>query len=174
MEEMNKMTIECNGLKLKAIVARNLKGGIGNDGNLPWKIPSDLKRFKKLTMGCDLIVGRSTYDSIGKPLPKRRMIILTRDESFKAAGNSVVVHNIPQAIAACTIDSDVWVIGGSEVYKLFLPYCKELHLTVVHSEEELDTLVDLNLEDWSFIKGPKRKRKSAGDDFPTEYQIWRK
>lgn len=111
---------------LIAAVARN--GVIGVDGDLPWRIPEDLKRFKALTLGHTLVMGRKTYDSIGRPLPGRTTIVVTRQPGWSADG-VLVAHSIEDALAQ--VEGDAWVAGGGEVYAGALPYADRLELTEV-------------------------------------------
>ena len=100
---------------------------IGRGGELPWRLPDDLKRFKALTLGKTVLMGRKTFDSIGRPLPQRRNIVLTRDSSFAASGVEVV-HDLQDAL-----EDDLMVIGGGEIYALALPIATTLELTMVRT-----------------------------------------
>ena len=129
------------------IYARAENGVIGRDGNLPWRIPADLKRFKALTMGLPMIMGRKTYDSFPAPLPGRRHIVLTRDTAWQAEG-AEPVHSIEQAlvvagaVAGAATETDtpaVAVIGGAEIYALFLPLANRVELTEIHAAFDGDT-----------------------------------
>lgn len=108
---------------------------IGKQGRLPWHLPDDLKRFKELTLGHTLLMGRKTWDSIGKPLPKRRNLVLTRDPGFSAPG-AEVVRTPEEAVGLAAEDGSLFVIGGGEVYERFLPLADELFLTEVHTDVE--------------------------------------
>jgi dihydrofolate reductase len=120
-------------LELVAAVARN--GVIGRGNALPWHLPEDLKRFKRLTMGQPVLMGRRTWDSIGRPLPGRLNIVLTRSAGFAPAG-ATVVHDLEQAIAAARPAPVLRVIGGAELYALCLPRAALLHLTEVDADAE--------------------------------------
>ncbi len=100
---------------------------IGRGGELPWRLPNDLKRFKALTLGKTVLMGRKTFESIGRPLPQRRNIVLTRDSSFAASGVEVV-HDLRNAL-----EDDLFVIGGGEIYALALPIATTLELTIVQT-----------------------------------------
>lgn len=114
------------------IVAAVADGGvIGSRGTLPWRLPADLARFKALTMGRALIAGRKTFQSIGRPLPGRRMIVLSRDPFFKAPG-CAVVRTAEEALAAAG-PGECFVIGGAEVYRQFLPRAARMHITRIHA-----------------------------------------
>ncbi|MDP6312292.1 MAG: dihydrofolate reductase, partial [Phycisphaerales bacterium] len=103
---------------LVAAVSDN--GVIGRDGDMPWHLPDDLKRFKKLTMGHPIVMGRRTWDSIGRPLPGRTNIVMTRDASFAADG-AVVAHSENDVFDVSGDANTVMVIGGGEIYRIFLP-----------------------------------------------------
>ncbi len=117
---------------LIAAIARNRV--IGKDGKLPWHIPEDLKRFKKLTTGHAVIMGRRTFDSIGRPLPDRRNIVLTS----RPIPGIETYRTIPEALSALTAESKVFVIGGAQLYAQFLERADELHLTIVDKSVEGD------------------------------------
>lgn len=122
-------------LSLIAAVAAN--GVIGSDNALPWRLPEDLKRFKALTLGHPVIMGRKTYESIGRPLPGRRNIVVTRNASYRAEG-AVVVTSLPAAVAAAQSD-EAFVIGGAELYATALPLADRLQLTEIDAAYEGDT-----------------------------------
>lgn len=113
--------------------------GIGKDNDLLWKIPDDLKRFKEITLGHPIILGRKNFESIGRALPRRMNIIVTRDTNYHAE-NCVIVHSVEEALEkAKLLDSEeVFIIGGGEIYKQALPYTDRLYLTVIHAEKPAD------------------------------------
>lgn len=119
------------------IYARAANGTIGRDGALPWRLPADLKRFKAMTMGTAMIMGRKTFDSFPSPLPGRRHIILTRDAAWCAPG-AEVAHSVDDALAMAGNDR-VAVIGGAEIYALFAQRAHRIELTEVHGDYEGDT-----------------------------------
>lgn len=120
-------------IALIAAVARNRV--IGIDGKLPWQIPADLKRFKALTIGSTLIMGRKTYGSIGRRLPGRTTIVVTRQPHWTAEG-VLVVHSLEDALAQ--VVGDAWVAGGGEIYAQAMPYADRLELTEVDQTPEGD------------------------------------
>ena len=122
------------------VVARAQNGVIGRDGTLPWHIPADLKRFKRLTMGSALIMGRRTFDSLPGLLPGRRHIVLTRDPAWRAHG--VEVAHSPQQALDMAGDGPVSVIGGSAVFATFLPIAGRIELTEILAEVDGDTFMD--------------------------------
>lgn len=125
--------------RISIVVARAINGVIGRDGTLPWHIPADLKRFKTLTMGSAMVMGRRTFDSLPGLLPGRRHIVLTRDTAWEAPG-AEVVHTPDQALDIAATGS-VSIIGGAEIFALFLPLADRLELTEVLAEVEGDTFM---------------------------------
>lgn len=132
-------------MALTAIYARAANGVIGRDGALPWHLPADLRRFKALTMGKPMIMGRKTFASLGKPLPGRRHIVLTRDPGWRAEG-AEVAPSPTKALAMAGEES--WVIGGAEVFALLLPYCGRVELTEVHADFAGDTAMPALEREW--------------------------
>lgn len=122
------------------VVARAQNGVIGRDGKLPWHLPADLKRFKMLTMGTAMVMGRKTFESLPGLLPGRRHIVLTRDPAWKAEG-AEVVHDPNEAIERAA-GSPVSIIGGADIFALFLPRAERLELTEVLEEVSGDTVID--------------------------------
>ena len=122
------------------VVARAQNGVIGRDGKLPWHIPADLKRFKALTMGSAMVMGRKTFDSLPKLLPGRRHIVLTRDPRWSTPG-AEVAHSIDDALGLANGER-ISVIGGAELFQLFLPLADRIELTEVLAEISGDTFID--------------------------------
>ena len=124
---------------LSVIAALDDQGGIGIENQLPWHLPGDLSRFKKLTMGHQLILGRKTYQAIGKPLPGREMIVLSRNPEFKLE-DSQVVSSWEAALQTAreTGEKEVFVIGGGEIFELALPLAERMYLTRVHTISQAD------------------------------------
>ena len=129
-------------MKLGMIVAMDLDGVIGRDSDLPWHLPADLKHFKDTTMGCPMIMGRRTYDAIGRPLPGRTSVVLTRDDEWYVP-DIEIVHSIEDALDIAGIEAGVdgwaWVIGGGAIYAALLPHCEQLLVTHVEARVEGDT-----------------------------------
>ncbi|MEM9836109.1 MAG: dihydrofolate reductase [Bacteroidota bacterium] len=138
-------------MKIAAIVATDQNGTIGRGNNIPWYLPADLKFFKRTTMGHPVIMGRKTFESIGRPLPKRTNIVLTRDPFYMATGVAVV-HNLEAALGheACQTAEQVFIIGGGEIYRQAMPYVDTVYLTIVDTViEDGDTFFpSLSPEDW--------------------------
>jgi len=133
-------------LALIAALARNRV--IGRDNQLPWRLSADLKHFKALTLGKPLLMGRKTFLSIGRPLPGRTNIVLTRDRDFRAAG-CVVVHSIDAALQAVDGADEIMVMGGAELYRQLLARTDRLYLTEVHAGEVDDTwFPEFDRDDW--------------------------
>ncbi|MCB2017441.1 MAG: dihydrofolate reductase [Hydrogenophaga sp.] len=119
--------------RLNLIYARAANGVIGKDNALPWHLPEDLAHFKRTTMGCPVVMGRKTWDSLPprfRPLPGRKNMVLTSDPTWRADG-AEVVHSIDEALAQCTSVHDVWVIGGAQVYALTLPQASRVVVTEI-------------------------------------------
>ena len=125
--------------RITMVVARAQNGVIGRDGELPWHIPADLKRFKALTMGSVMVMGRKTFDSLPGLLPGRRHLVLTRDPDWSAAG-AEVAHSVNEALRLADSDA-VSVIGGADIFELFLPLAERIELTEVVADVEGDTLL---------------------------------
>jgi dihydrofolate reductase len=143
---------------LVAAVARN--GVIGVDGGLPWRLPDDMRRFKELTTGHVLVMGRRTYESIGRPLPGRTTVVVTQTPGWSADADSVLVAaGVPEALAAAgAIDDEVFVVGGARVYADALPLADRLELTHVDAEPAGDTLFpDVDWSEW------RELRREEGD-----------
>ena len=123
--------------RLSLVVAMSENHVIGRDGRLPWRLPDDLKRFKELTTGHTIIMGRKTFDSIGRPLPNRRNIVVTRQEGWSSQGVEVA-HSLDEALTAARSDGEVFIIGGEQIYRAALPRADTIHLTRVHATVEGD------------------------------------
>jgi dihydrofolate reductase len=151
---------------LTAVVAMTPSGVIGRDGDMPWRLSSDLKRFKKLTLGGTLIMGRKTFDSIGRPLPGRRTIVITRDPAWSAEGTQTA--NSPSGALEMAESERCFVVGGAEIYRQLLPHCDQILLTRVLSQVSGDTHLQLDLTGFSLIQ-QIRVPASPKDDVPTEF-----
>jgi dihydrofolate reductase len=155
------------------IVAVADNGVIGRENALPWHLPEDLKRFKRLTMGKPMIMGRKTFESIGKPLPGRLNIVVTRDTNYRREGVAVV-HGTAQALEAAADAAEVMVIGGAELFRLFLPQAGRIHLTRVHGTIDGDvTWPALDIRQWEVIE---RQRHEADERHAhaMTFEVWEK
>ena len=135
------------------IVAQSQNRVIGINNTLPWHLPADLKRFKAITMGHHMIMGRKTYDSIGKPLPGRTRIVITRDKTLQYEG-CIMAHSLSEAfaIAEKNNETEAFVIGGAELIKQAITICDRLYLTNIHQHFEGDTFLDELSGDWKTIE----------------------
>jgi len=130
------------------IVALAANRVIGKNNALPWHLPADLKRFKALTMGHPVVMGRKTYESIGKPLPGRRNLVITRNRDYSAAGCETV-HSLEEAIAACRGAGEIFIIGGAELYRESLPRAHCLEVTEIRAEFDGDTTFpEFSMSEW--------------------------
>ncbi len=137
-------------MTVSAIVARAANGVIGHDGGIPWYLPADLQFFKRTTLGHAVIMGRKCFESIGRPLPKRTNIIVSRNPFYVVSG-CIVVHSIEEALALSEAqgETEAMIIGGAEIYRLAKPWCQKLYLTEVACQPEGDVLFEWDgLEDW--------------------------
>lgn len=128
-----------------AAIAEN--GALGKDNQLIWHLPADLKRFKKVTLGHHIIMGRKTFESLGKPLPNRTTIIITRNKNYTQK-NCIVVNSLNDAIEAAKEDPNPYILGGAEIYKQAMKIAHKLDLTMVHHNFEADAFfpeIDLNI-----------------------------
>ena len=144
---------------------------IGRDNQLPWRLPGDLQRVKKLTLGKALIMGRKTYESIGRPLPGRLNIVLTHQVAFRAEG-CVVVTTVGEAVAAAysyASDTEIIIFGGAALYALFLPQASRLYLTILDEPFSGDTFFPQFAEtEWQIIY---QERFPADDRNPHAYRF---
>jgi len=133
---------------ISLICAASQNNVIGVNNGLPWRLPADLKYFKRLTMNHHILMGRKTYESISKPLPGRTNIIITRQKDFQA-GNCLVAHSIEKAIEFCQNDDEIFVIGGATIYQQALKLAHKIYLTVIYQDFEGDTfLFDIDKNIW--------------------------
>ena len=137
-------------LTVSIVVAVADNGVIGRDNELPWRLSSDLKHFKRITMGKPIVMGRRTYESIGRPLPGRRNLVLTRDPSWSATGVETFAElDVALGAAAEGAVSECMVIGGAQIYALALPIAARVYLTQVHATVDGDTFFPtLATRDW--------------------------
>ncbi len=155
-------------MKISLIVAMDENRAIGYKNKLPWNIPSELKYFRETTKGKPVIMGRKTHESIGRPMPERLNIIVTRDKDYKADG-CVVVNSREGAIKAAKGSSEIMVIGGAEIYKLFLPIAGRLYITKVRGTFQGDTYFpEFDENEW--VKG-REKFVEKNNENPYSYTI---
>ncbi len=139
-------------MSVSIIVAMSNNKAIGKDNDLPWKLSNDLKRFKTLTSGKTVIMGRKCYESIGRPLPNRKNVIITRNTEYSAEGCEIR-HDLAEAIKEFNIEGEeLFIIGGSDIYKESFPIADKLYLTRVLAEVEGDVFLEGLVEsDWKLI-----------------------
>jgi len=123
--------------RLSILVAMASNRTIGVNNTLPWRCPEDLKHFKALTIGHHMIMGRKTFDSIGKPLPGRTTVVVTRNQDLKIEG-CVIAHSLDEAIAACAGEKNIFIVGGAELYAQAMPLADTLHITEIQKDVEGD------------------------------------
>jgi dihydrofolate reductase len=136
---------------LTMIAAAAENNALGKDGDLVWHLPDDFKRFKKLTTGHHIIMGRKTFESFPKPLPNRTHIVITRNRNYTKEG-CIVVHNLEDALKIAEEDTQPFIIGGGEIYKLALNASEKIELTRVHDTFEADAFFpEIDLSKWELI-----------------------
>ena len=137
---------------ISIIVAMAENGTIGRDNSLPWRLADDLRRFKSLTMGKVVLMGRKTYESIGRPLPGRTNLVLTRDPQWRAEG-VVAVRSLGQALGCARDAEELVAIGGAEIYRLLMPFARRIYLTHVHADIPGDTFFpDFDSTQWADVE----------------------
>lgn len=139
---------------ISAIYAISENGVIGKDQSIPWRLPADLKRYKQLTMGNPILMGRKTYESIGKPLPGRRNIIITRNPEFSAPGTETA-HSLESAIKICGDVPEIFIVGGTALFQEGVEkgYISKIYETFVHADVEGDTFFHLSdVENWDITE----------------------
>jgi dihydrofolate reductase len=157
-------------MSISIIVAASVNNVIGADGQLPWRLPEDLKHFKAITMGKPMIMGRATFDAIGRALPGRKSIVLSRQQGFEAEG-CVVVPTIDAALEAAGDAEEIMVIGGGEIYRQLLPVADRIYMTRIQANIEGDTLFpELDMNEWDVVaveEYPAGDEREIGFDVET-------
>ncbi|OAS17004.1 dihydrofolate reductase [Paenibacillus oryzisoli] len=152
-------------MSISFIFAMDRNRAIGVNNKLPWHLPGDLKFFKNVTMGHPILMGRKTYESIGKPLPGRRNIILTQNTAYQAEGCEVI-HSVDEVLSAFQ-EQELFVIGGAEIFKLFASHVNRMYVTYIEDEFEADTYMsDLDLANWTLVSSEQGERNEKN---PYEY-----
>ncbi len=143
---------------ISMIVATGKDRVIGQDNQMPWHLPADLAYFKKVTAGHTIVMGRKTFESIGRALPNRRNIVLTTSSSFEAEGCEVV-HSIADILAIGENETELFIIGGSKLYEEMMPYADRLYITHIHHAFEGDRYFpDYNENEWTVVSREKGHR----------------
>lgn len=159
--------------RIAFVVAIDRNRVIGKGGALPWRLPDDMKHVREVTMGKPLIMGRRTYDSIGRALPGRTNIVLTRDPSFRADG-VLVARTAEDALRLAGVVPEIIVFGGAQVFNEFLPMAERIYLTQVDAEVEGDTYFDFGPGDWRVLSNERHEadaRHAYGFNFLTLERI---
>lgn len=158
---------------LSIIAALNESYVIGKDNKLPWHIPDDLKRFKKLTTGKTIVMGRKTFESLPGVLPNRKHIIITENMNYTYNNDNVkIVHNIKEILKYKDSKDDVFIIGGGKIYAEFLPYCEKLYLTKVHSNQIGDTYFPkFDINNYKILEDEKHESEGITYTFLTLNRI---
>jgi dihydrofolate reductase len=155
---------------ISIIVAASENGVIGRGGELPWRLSDDLRRFKAITMGKPIVMGRKTWESIGRPLPGRQNIVITRQTGFEADGCDVV-GSIDEAVVVAGDAAEIMVIGGSEIYALSLPQAKRVYLTRVHAEIEGDATFPALGEEW-YLVSEEARAADASNEYHVSFRVF--
>lgn len=151
-------------MRISLVVAAAANNVIGKDGALPWHIPGDLRRFKQITMGHPIVMGRRTWESIGRPLPGRHNIVMSSDSDYRAEGATVVASPAAALEAAGNAD-EIMIIGGGQVYELFLPIAERIYFTRIDATIDGDTFFpEPNAAEWRTIKS--EYQRAAGSSIP--------
>ena len=157
--------------RLSLIVAMAANGVIGRGGDLPWRLPADLARFRRITMGHVLLMGRRTYESIGRPLPGRTSLVLTRQPSFRPPG-VLVASNLDQALAQVADRDEVFVIGGADIYRQTLPRVERLYVTRVLADVDGDVYFpEFDFGQWEQCEDVYRPADEK-NGWPVRFQVY--
>lgn len=166
-------------MQLSLIVALAENGIIGRDGDLPWHLSADLQRFKRLTMGGAILMGRKTWESIGRPLPGRRSIVISRQSDYHTGFDEVIVTaNLDDALSHArsheSAEEEAFVIGGARIYEMCLPRTDRLYVTRVHAEVTGDvTFPEVQWADWQIVSEDSHAADEK-NDFSHTYQVWQR
>jgi dihydrofolate reductase len=156
-------------MRLSLIVAMTRNGVIGRGGGLPWRLSTDLKRFKSLTMGHHLIMGRKTYESLGRPLPGRTAVVITRQSNYIPQFGGLVASGFDEALQSCEGDAEPFAIGGGEVFREALPRANRLYVTWVEADVSGDTnFPPWNPDGWRLVDS-ERHSADAKNEYDTTF-----
>lgn len=152
------------------VYARDKQYGIGKDNDMPWHLPADLKHFKNTTTGQTIVMGRKTFESMNGPLPNRRNVVLTRNETFSAP-DTEVVYSIDEIVKESK-EQDIYVIGGTEIFKLFWDECDKQIVTVIDHVFDADTFIPaLDKETWDLVEAIQGTMDEK-NRYPHEYRTY--
>lgn len=157
-------------MTVSAIVALSENDVIGREGGLPWRLPAEMARFKQITMGHPIIMGRKTHESIGRALPGRQNIIISHNPNFKAEG-CTVVGSIEEALSAAADSKEIFVVGGSQIYDQFMPKLDKIYLTRVKATVAGDKKFHFNDSGWRQIAS-QRYPADSRNKYSFELQEW--
>ena len=160
-------------VSISFVVAAANNNAIGKEGKLPWNLPNDLRHFKNITWGMPVVMGRKTFESLGKALPGRKNIVITHNPGWKATG-AVAVQKIEDAlfVARQTDAKELMVIGGGEIFKTLLEKCTRIYLTRVDAEPEADTFFPvINPKEWHLVS-QKNYEADEKNDYNYSFQTW--
>jgi dihydrofolate reductase len=158
---------------LSAIVAVSRNSIIGRDGGMPWRQSADLKRFKALTMGHAMIMGRKTFASLGRVLPGRTSIVLSRQRDLALPQGVLHARSLDEALQLCANDPEPFVIGGGEIYRLAMPQIERLYVTRIAADLEGDKRFDYDLSAWRLCEETAHPA-DAKNEYPYTFQIWQR
>jgi dihydrofolate reductase len=160
-------------MTVSLIVALSTNRVIGRDGGLPWYLQADLRHFKRTTMGHHLIIGRRTWEEVGKPLPGRDMVVVTRSCNFAPEGVQVV-RSVEQALEVAVADDEPFIGGGAQIYRIALArnLVDRIYLTRIHTETEGDTLFPkIDFDDWELVS-ENHHEADEKNDFPFSFLVY--
>jgi dihydrofolate reductase len=143
---------------------------IGRDGQLPWRLSADLRRFKRLTMGHHIIMGRKTYESIGRLLPGRTTVVITRQTDLEVPG-AIVVHSLDEALQVAAADPEVFIVGGGEIYRQAMPLVDRIYQTIVHAKVDGDTVFPPLAEAQWVLTETERHIADERNQFEYSFQV---
>jgi dihydrofolate reductase len=160
-------------MKLSLLLAASENNVIGKNNQLPWHLPNDLKYFKNLTWGLPILMGRKTFESIGKPLPGRKSVVITRQRGWRQEGVDIV-YSVKEAIKRATNygAKEIFVIGGAEIFKTSLPMADRIYLTRIHQQFEGDVFFsELDENEWQ-LASDRFCEKDEKNSYDHSYQVW--
>ena len=156
--------------RISLLVAMARNRVIGRDNRIPWHLPADLKRFKALTMGHHIVMGRETWDSIHRLLPGRTTVIVTRNPQLKVPG-AKIAHSIEDALRACGDDAEIFVIGGEQIFRAALPHAQRLYLSTIDADIAGDTFMPaIDTSEWQLTHD--EMHAAQGESLPWRFQIF--
>lgn len=160
-------------MNISMIVAMGRDNVIGKDNKMPWVLPADLKYFKEITMGHPVVCGRKTLESMGGPLKGRRNIILTRNRGYKPDWDCEVVHSVDEVLQLASESiKEVFIIGGAEIYKMFLPYASKLYITTIDQDFEGDTYFpEISQREWTEVS-VKEGQQDEKNPYHYQYRVF--